>query len=77
MALGRKAADEIRLVTTFFQILRTEENNELVITCNTLTRNSVGLVTIGLGPDEVRGPPVGFLCPRPTVLNSESNENVC
>jgi hypothetical protein len=45
--------------------------NELVATSNKLTNNFVGLVTVGLGPNVGRGPPVVPHCarlyiPRPT-----------
>jgi hypothetical protein len=58
VALGHKAADKIR-IAIFFRILRSEKNNELVVTSNKLTNNFAGLVTSGLRPDVARRPPVG------------------
>jgi hypothetical protein len=57
VALVRKAADEI--ITIFFKSFGENKINELVATGNRLTNNLVGLVTSGLWPDVVRGPPVG------------------
>jgi hypothetical protein len=63
VALVRKAADKI-IIAIFFKSFGIKKINELVVTCNKLTNNFVGLFASGLRPDVARGGPVGPRWPR-------------